>query len=183
MSSNQKKGREHSRFSERARRIGERYLGVGSGSKTRLGSRTPSPARTSDNALTAKDQRSSGERAAPLISRLDVTSKSAVVATKQLIATPGPPNSVPESLVPAPATDITEKTRQLVLQRLGKEVVNQMNPKIAITAVREDLEEYNRSNPRQQTVGRMLKRINEYLHIVDVAIQHQPDVMNPRCSG
>jgi len=183
MSSSQKKGKEHSRFSERARRMGERYLGLGSGSKTRLGSRTPSPARTSDNALTAKDQHSGGGRAAPLVSRLDVASKSAVVATKQLAATSGPPSSAPESLVPAPATDITEKTRQLVLQRLGKEVVNQTNPKVAITAVREDLKEYNKNNPRQQTVGRMLKRINEYLYMVDVAIQHHPDVMNPLWSG
>lgn len=183
MSSSQKKGKEHSWFSERARRIGERYLGVGSGSKTRLGSRTPSPARTSDLALTAKDQRPSGEQPATSNSRLDVTSKSAVVATKQLEATSGSPNSVPELLVPAPATDITEKTRQLVLKRLGKEAINQMDPKVAITAVREDLKEYNKHNPRQQTVGRMLKRINEYLQVVDVAIQHHPDVMNPPRGG
>jgi len=58
-----------------------------------------------------------------------------------------------------------------------------MDPKVAITEVRDDLKEYNKNNPRQQTVGKMLKRINECLHIVDVAIQHHPDVMNPRCSG
>jgi len=114
MSSSQKKGKEHSRFSERARRIGERYLGVGSGSNTRLGSRPPPPARTSDNALTAKDQRSSGEQAAPLISRPDVISKSAVVATKQLVATSGPPKLSPRIVSPG-----TEAPLALVLSNIS----------------------------------------------------------------
>jgi len=177
MSGHQKKEEKVSRFS-RVRHTARDFLRAGSW-KTSRRSRASSPASTPDSTQTLKDYHTSGNQSPTSNPSLDLSSKPEAVATELLAAAPGPANALPEPSHPEPATYIAEKTRQVILQRLGKEIVDQQDPSIVIRAVRKDLEEYNTQHPRQQTVGRMLKRVDEYLVIVDIAIQHHPDVKNP----
>ena len=78
--------------------------------------------------------------------------------------------------------DIREKTRKLVKQRLALKIVDPQtlpDPKVLVEEVQQDLKKYHADNPRHNCVGRILKRVDKYLQIVDVAIQHHPDVRNP----
>ena len=85
--------------------------------------------------------------------------------------------SIPES----ETEDIREKTRQLVEQRLALKIADPQplpDPKVLAEEVRKDLKKYHADNPQHEAVGRILKRVDKYLQIVDVAIHH-PDVRNP----
>jgi len=100
-----------------------------------------------------------------------------VVAT-----TSEPINLGPELSIPAETEDIREKTRQLVEQRLGLKFADPQtlpDPKVLVEEVREDLKKHHTDNPGHESVGRILKRVDKYFQIVDVAIQHHPDVRNP----
>jgi len=72
-----------------------------------------------------------------------------------------------------------------VEQKLGHKIAVPQtlpDPKVLVEEVRKDLKEHT-DNPRHKSVGRILKRVDKYLQIVDVAIQHHPDVRNPPLVG
>jgi len=144
---------------------------------SRRSSGASSPAPTPDNtesALLGSSQQ------APSALSLTSAPKSVVVATS---TAPVPINLGPEPSNPEPETkDIREKTRQLVKQRLGLKIADPQtlpDPKVLVEEVRKDLKKHHTDNPGHESVGRILKRVDKYLQIVDVAIQHQPDVRNP----
>jgi len=143
-------------------------------SRSRRSSRASSPVPTSENAQTALLGSSQSAQSA-----LSLTSapKSITVATAS-----EPINLGLESWFPAETEDIREKTRQLVEQRLGLKFADLQalpDPKVLVEDVRKDLKKHHTDNPRHGSVGRILKRVDKYLQIVDVAVQHHPDVRNP----
>ena len=176
MSPNQKE-EGHSGASKLYRQAKTGLLGVFS-PRSRRSSRASSLASTPDNTQTTESALLVSTQ--PAQSALSLTSapESIAVATA-----PEPINLGPEPSIPEPETeDIREKTRQLVEQRLGLKFADPQtlpDPKILVEEVRNDLKKYHSDNPRHKSVGRILQRVNKYLQIVDVAIQHNPDVRNP----
>ena len=179
MSPNQKK-EGHSGASNVYGQVKTRFLGViPRMSRSGRSSRASSPAPTPDNTQTTDSTLLGSSQPATSALSLASAPKSIVDATA---TAPEPINLGPAPSIPESETeDITEKTQELVEKRLGLKIVDQQtlpDPKVLVEEVRNDLKEHT-DNPRHKSVGRILKRVDKYLQIVDVAIQHHPDVRNP----
>ena len=180
MSPKQKK-EGHSGVSDVCRQVKTRFLGVVPRmSRSGRSSRASSPAPTPDNTQTTESTPLGSSQ--PATSALSLTSAPKSIVDAAATA-PEPINSCPEPSIPESETkDIREKTRQLVEKRLGPKIVDlqtQSDPKVLVEEVRDYLKEHSTDNSRHKSVGRILKRVDKYLQIVDVAIQHHPDVRNP----
>jgi len=180
MSPNQKKAG-HSGASNVYRQFKTGLLGgFPAMSRSRRSSRATSPVPTPDNTQTPESALLGSSQQAPSALSLSSAPNSIVVATA---TAPVPINLGPEPSIPEPGIeDIREKTRQLVKQRLlGLKIAvpqNLPDPEVLVEEVRKDLKEHT-DNPQHKGVGRILKRVDKYLQICDVAIQHHPDVRNP----
>jgi len=180
MSRKQKK-EGHSRASKVYRQVETGLLVVFSPmSRSRRSSRASSPVPTPDNTQTTESALLGSSQPAPSALSLSSAPNSVVVATA---TAPEPINLGAEPSIPEPETeDIREKTRQLVEQRLSLKIAAPQtlpDPKVLVEEVRKDLKKHHTDNPQHESVGRILKRVDKYLQIVDVAIQHHPDVRNP----
>ena len=97
---------------------------------------------------------------------------------------PGPPISGtgpprPDTGPPKVLTseDICERVIQLVHKELGPDAITldgQANVKKLVGDIHQDVQQRCTNGPSKKRMGKILKRVDHYFKIVDVAIQHQP---------